>query len=363
MKKLFLIIIVLFCSIYIAAETSVSVSTSTAVDDNFGVQAVIPGNTVKESSHTINNNFQLANSKDVVNASTGNIEINKSTDTINISTNTVQVNKSTDTIAVSSATVNVSSDTQNIDITKPLKYKEVKADKNIEVSSVTVIPDENDLGTYYSSGAIVEKPQKDSNYDLNLPTTTALGIAGEKVLDKLNLNTSTDTVSTDNVSSSTTTVTPSTFTVTTEDKKETKQEDKKETTEDKNKSFTKKIMDKMPFDSKLQLSGRKLIGINYSGTIYDEEESGKRANSSDFSMEQELQMKIKGSVGDRLELTVDFDDTQEDKKIFIFCIKEKGKNSLEKLHSVILMLNFRVQNFPAIPKNCLVLKLILNIRG
>ena len=323
MKKIFLIIIVLFCSIYIAAETSVSVSTSTTVEDNFGVQAVIPGDTVQESSHTINNNFQLDNSTDAVNTSTGNIEINKSTDTVNISTNTAQVNKSTDTIAVSSDTVNVSSDTQ--DITKPLKYKEVKADKNIEVSSVTVIPDENDLGTYYSSGAIVEKPQKDSNYDLNLPTTTALGIAGEKVLDKLNLNTSTDTVSTDTVSSSTTTVTPSTFTATTEDKKEPKQEDKNETTEDKDKSFTKKIMDKMPFDSKLQLSGRKLIGINYSGTIYDEEESGKRANSSDFSMEQELQMKIKGSVGDRLELNVDFDDTQEDKKDIYILYKGKGK--------------------------------------
>ena len=77
------------------------------------------------------------------------------------------------------------------------KYKDVKDNKDIVVSSQTVIPDENDLGTYYSSGAIVEKPQKDSNYDLNLPTTTAFGIAGEKVLDKLKLNKSTDVAKTD----------------------------------------------------------------------------------------------------------------------------------------------------------------------
>ena len=349
MKKLILLIIFLFCLVNAFAEETVSVSSSTAVEDNFGVQAVISTDTVKFSSNTNigNATFKETNSVDTVNSSTNTVQVNKSTDTVNISTNTVneknisnQVNKSTDTVNVSTNTANEntganqvvnSTDTINvssaaIDITKPLKYKEVKADKNIEVSSTTVIPDENDLGTYYSSGAIVEKPQKDSNYDLNLPTTTALGIAGEKVLDKLNLNKSTDTVNAGDVGSSTTTaVTQSSSTVTQEDKKQPKKEDKKETQEeDKDKSFTKKLMDKMPFDSKLQLSGRKLIGVNYSGTLYDVEESGKRANSSDFSMEQELQMKIKGTVGDRLELNVDFDDTQEDKKDIYILYKGKG---------------------------------------
>ena len=277
MKKIFLIIIFLFCSIYILAEDNVSVSSNT---------------------------FDTTNIQ----------QVNQSPDTIDISTNTTQVNQSTDTVRNSTDTVTVSSNTQNIDITKPLTYKEAKENKNIVVSSATVIPDENDLGTYYSSGAIVEKPQKDSDYDLNIPTTTALGIAGEKVLDKLKLNKSTDTASMDNVSPSTTTaVTPSTSAVTTEDKKE-----------DKEKSFTRKMLDKIPFDSKLLLSGRKLIGVNFSGTIYDNEESGKRANSSDFSMEQELQMKIKGTVGDRLELNVDFDDTQDDKKDIYILYKGKG---------------------------------------
>ena len=304
MKKLILIIIVLFCSIYIGAETSVSVSSDTVQtktsnkqvqqkdENNLETQVKLSTNTVNVSSNT----KRLETS-----------QVNKSTDTVNVSTNAVsQVINSTNT-------VNVSSDTQNIDITMPLKYKEVKADKNIEVSSTTVIPDENDLGTYYSSGAIVEKPQKDSNYDLNLPTTTALGIAGENVLEKLNLNKSTTTVTDINKSTATVKTTSSTVTKAQEHKKEKE-----------NVPFTKKITNKLPFDSKLQLSGRKLIGVNYSGTIYDNEESGKRSNSSDFSMEQELQMKIKGSVGDRLELNVDFDDTQEDKKDIYILYKGKG---------------------------------------
>ena len=287
MKKIFLIIIFLFCSIYILAEENISVSTNT---------------------------FDITSTE----------QVNKSTDTVNVSTNTTQVNQSTDTIRISTDTVNVSSSTQNIDITKPLKYKDVKDNKDIVVSSQTVIPDENDLGTYYSSGAIVEKPQKDSNYDLNLPTTTAFGIAGEKVLDKLKLNKSTDVAKTDvNQSTATSSNVPSNDN---EEKQETKEkqktEDKKQQ-DKKEKSFTRKMLDKIPFDSTLVLSGRKLIGVNYSGTIYDNEESGKRANSSDFSMEQELQMKIKGTVGDRLELNVDFDDTQEDKKDIYILYKGK----------------------------------------
>ncbi|WP_372520857.1 hypothetical protein, partial [Candidatus Ruminimicrobiellum ovillum] len=200
-----------------------------------------------------------------------------------------------------------------------------KANKEIEVSSSTVVPDENDLGTYYSSGAIVEKPQNNSNYDLNIPTTTALGIAGDKVLDKLNLNTSTDTIN--NVNKSTESAKTSSSAAAAGEDNNDKQ---KKQEQEKDKSFAKKMLEKIPFDSKLLLSGRKLIGVNYSGTIYDNEESGKRANSSDFSMEQELQMKIKGSVGDRLELNVDFDDTQEDKKDIYILYKGKGNEFIRE---------------------------------
>lgn len=189
---------------------------------------------------------------------------------------------------------------------KILKYSDVAADSSIEVSSKTVIPDDNDLGTYYMSGAIIEKSQK-PDYDLNIPTTTALGIAGEKVLDKLNIDKSKEPVQKDIKFDPAKGVTISSTTK--QDKKKSK---------------------KLPFDSQLFLSGRKMIGVNYSGTIYDNEKSGKRANSGDFSMEQELQMKIKGKVGDRLELNVDFDDTQEDKKDISIVYKGKGEEFVQE---------------------------------
>lgn len=272
MKRFFLAIIILFIFIYAFAETVV-VSSDTLSSENYGnTQSAI-------STCTINSN----QTKQSTNSVSGT-EIQKSSDTVNVSATT-------------------------IDITKPLKYKEAKSN-DIEVSSATVIPDENDLGTYYSSGAIVEQPKSESGYELNLPTTTVQGIAGEKVLKKLNINKSMDTQTSDEIQKSTTSVSESSDTVNKESEVEM--------------SLPEKFLTKLPFDSKLQLSGRKLIGINYSGTIYDKEESGKRTNSTDFSMEQELQMKIKGSVGKRLELNVDFDDTQDDKKDIYIVYKGQG---------------------------------------
>lgn len=75
------------------------------------------------------------------------------------------------------------------------------------------------------------------------------------------------------------------------------------------------IVTKLPFESQLSLSGRKLIGVEYSARMYDKEEDGKRKNTSSFNMEQELQMRIFGSVGDRLNINVDYDDTVDKKDI------------------------------------------------
>ncbi|MDR1942175.1 MAG: hypothetical protein LBQ47_07595 [Endomicrobium sp.] len=75
------------------------------------------------------------------------------------------------------------------------------------------------------------------------------------------------------------------------------------------------IMAKLPFESQLSLSGRKLIGFNYNARNYDKEEDGKRKNSSSFKMEQELQMRVVGKVGERLNINVDYDDTADKKDI------------------------------------------------
>jgi hypothetical protein len=50
--------------------------------------------------------------------------------------------------------------------------------------------------------------------------------------------------------------------------------------------------------------------------VYDKEEVGKRKNISLFKMEQELWMKVSGSIGDRLNIDVDYSDASG-KKIFL----------------------------------------------
>ena len=75
------------------------------------------------------------------------------------------------------------------------------------------------------------------------------------------------------------------------------------------------IVAELPFGSRLSISGKKLIGLNYTANVYDKEESGKRENTSFFKMEQELQVKIFGSIKDRLSINVDYDDTVGKKDI------------------------------------------------
>jgi hypothetical protein len=75
------------------------------------------------------------------------------------------------------------------------------------------------------------------------------------------------------------------------------------------------IIAELPFESQLSLSGRKLIGIEYSARKYDKEEDGKRKNTSSLNMQQELQMRILGRVGSRLDINVDYDDTVDKKDI------------------------------------------------
>ncbi len=70
----------------------------------------------------------------------------------------------------------------------------------------------------------------------------------------------------------------------------------------------------LPYESQLFISGRKLIGVSMKSTIYDKPESNRRVNSSSFDMTQELQVRIKGRVGRKINVNVDFDDTRDDKR-------------------------------------------------
>ena len=65
----------------------------------------------------------------------------------------------------------------------------------------------------------------------------------------------------------------------------------------------------LPYESQLSISGRKLIGSTMKSTVYDQPLAGKRVNSATFSMDQQMQVRIKGTVGRKVNVDVNFDDT------------------------------------------------------
>jgi len=85
------------------------------------------------------------------------------------------------------------------------------------------------------------------------------------------------------------------------------------------------ITTKLPFESSLSLSGRKLIAFDLISRVYDKEEDGKRKNASNFKMDQELQMRIMGRVGDRLSINVDYDDTADKRDISLVYTGQPGE--------------------------------------
>ncbi|MBL0058291.1 MAG: hypothetical protein IPP35_04095 [Elusimicrobia bacterium] len=74
----------------------------------------------------------------------------------------------------------------------------------------------------------------------------------------------------------------------------------------------------LPYDSGLSISGRKLIAFKMAQIRRKSGNSGVNnglaQNQNDVEMRQELQVRIKGKVGRKITVNVDFDDTKEDKK-------------------------------------------------
>lgn len=73
----------------------------------------------------------------------------------------------------------------------------------------------------------------------------------------------------------------------------------------------------LPYESKLNISGRKQIGMSYGVIQYaDSDEEGKNSYgiNEGFDMQQELQVRIKGKVGRKISVDVDYDDTVENKR-------------------------------------------------
>lgn len=74
----------------------------------------------------------------------------------------------------------------------------------------------------------------------------------------------------------------------------------------------------LPYESGLSIAGRKLIRVKVQETrrksAQRARELGVPQQQRDFEMHQELQVKIKGKVGRKIAVNVDFDDTKDDKK-------------------------------------------------
>lgn len=74
----------------------------------------------------------------------------------------------------------------------------------------------------------------------------------------------------------------------------------------------------LPYESGLSISGRKLIALKLQQTRRKSakraEELGVPQSQSDVEMKQELQVRIKGQVGRKITVNVDFDDTKDDKR-------------------------------------------------
>ncbi len=72
-----------------------------------------------------------------------------------------------------------------------------------------------------------------------------------------------------------------------------------------------------PYESQLSISGRKKIKVKAEWTKYPNKEdttTTTKSEGANVEMEQELQVRIKGKVGRKVTVNVDYDDTKEDKR-------------------------------------------------
>ncbi|MFA7073992.1 MAG: hypothetical protein WC234_02245 [Endomicrobiaceae bacterium] len=297
-QKIVFFLLILFCGnicaenysagIYISSD-SVQISNDTEIHnypDNEKTGQSVPKDISGSSTDTLN--ADVIYSSSVITEQ--GMAVSSESFPVHAYSNQSVIEKSTNTGTVFPAEI-----TENNGVLFSTVTVSTSSGKQVSVSTTSF--NEDELGTYYQSGAIIEEAKKETLYALSVPTTTSQNIAGKEALEKIE-----KIEDKDKIINSTSTPPKQTM----------GNVSKQQNTDDVNLPVS--VLPSLPFQSQLLLSGRKLIGVDYAATLYDNEESGKRSNSSSFSMSQELQMKIKGKVGSKLELNVDFDDTQEDKK-------------------------------------------------
>ncbi|MFH0947914.1 MAG: carbohydrate binding domain-containing protein [Elusimicrobiota bacterium] len=72
----------------------------------------------------------------------------------------------------------------------------------------------------------------------------------------------------------------------------------------------------LPYESKLAISGRKFIGMNFTTSKYLHKRDDKKTQptATGFELTQQLQVRVKGTVKRKITVNVDYDDTVENKK-------------------------------------------------
>ncbi|OIO73843.1 MAG: hypothetical protein AUJ85_07070 [Elusimicrobia bacterium CG1_02_37_114] len=72
----------------------------------------------------------------------------------------------------------------------------------------------------------------------------------------------------------------------------------------------------LPYEAKLAvlMSGRKFIGMSYRIKEYLHPEEGQPRTVPQLDMQQELQVRMKGQIGRKVNINIDFDDTQPDRR-------------------------------------------------
>ncbi|HUT85942.1 MAG TPA: hypothetical protein VMW66_03800 [Elusimicrobiales bacterium] len=74
---------------------------------------------------------------------------------------------------------------------------------------------------------------------------------------------------------------------------------------------------KLPaYGTSLSITGRKIIGFDYASKryLFDQTSKARAEKISSFNLTQQMQLKMKGKIGPKISIDIDYDDTQEDKK-------------------------------------------------
>lgn len=116
-----------------------------------------------------------------------------------------------------------------------------------------------------------------------------------------------------------------------------------------------------PYESQLSISGRKKIRVKAEWTKYPNKKEDttniSKSEGANVEMEQELQVRIKGKVGRKVTVNVDYDDTKEDKRDISVVYKGDPGEIVQQAAFGDIMLSLPSTEFVSYNKNVFGVKL------